>query len=163
MKASARILQKIVDRDELARMVRRWQLLSKTVVFTNGCFDILHKGHLEVLAEAAALGHYLVVGVNADASVHRLKGPERPVNDEAFRSQMLASLLVVDAVCVFDEDTPLELISTVRPDVLVKGGDYDPETIVGAREVRSWGGQVVTIPLVEGYSTSNLIRKIRSL
>jgi D-beta-D-heptose 7-phosphate kinase/D-beta-D-heptose 1-phosphate adenosyltransferase len=163
MKASARILQKIVDRDELARMARRWQLLSKTVVFTNGCFDILHKGHLEVLAEAAALGHYLVVGVNADASVHRLKGPERPVNDEAFRSQMLASLLVVDAVCVFDEDTPLELISTVRPDVLVKGGDYDPETIVGAREVRSWGGQVVTIPLVEGYSTSNLIRKIRSL
>jgi D-beta-D-heptose 7-phosphate kinase/D-beta-D-heptose 1-phosphate adenosyltransferase len=163
MKASARILQKIVDRDELARMVRRWQLLSKTVVFTNGCFDILHKGHLEVLAEAAALGHCLVVGVNADASVHRLKGPERPVNDEAFRGRMLASLLVVDAVCVFDEDTPLELISTVRPDVLVKGGDYDPETIVGAREVRSWGGQVVTIPLVEGYSTSNLIRKIRSL
>jgi D-beta-D-heptose 7-phosphate kinase/D-beta-D-heptose 1-phosphate adenosyltransferase len=138
-------------------------LLSKTVVFTNGCFDILHRGHLESLARAAELGHYLVVGINADASVRRLKGAERPVNDEVFRSQMLASLCVVDAVCIFEEDTPLELITAVRPDILVKGGDYDPDTIVGSKEVRSWGGQVVTIPLVEGYSTSNLIEKIRSL
>jgi D-beta-D-heptose 7-phosphate kinase/D-beta-D-heptose 1-phosphate adenosyltransferase len=147
----------------LARLARRWHLLSRTIVFTNGCFDILHQGHLESLSRAAEQGHFLVVGVNSDASVRRLKGPERPVNDEGFRSRMLASLCMVDAVCIFDEDTPLELITAVRPDVLVKGGDYDPETIVGAREVRSWGGRVVTIPLVEGYSTSNLIQKIRSL
>lgn len=163
MKASARILEKIVDRNEMARMARRWQLLSRTVVFTNGCFDILHRGHLESLGKAAELGHFLVVGVNSDASVQQLKGPDRPVNDEKFRSHMLASLCVVDAVCIFDEHTPLELINAVRPDVLVKGGDYDPDTIVGATEVRAWGGQVVTIPLVEGYSTSNLIQKIRSL
>lgn len=163
MKASARILQKIVDREEMARMARRWQLLGRKVVFTNGCFDILHRGHLESLAKAAEMGDYLVVGVNADASVQRLKGPERPVNDEQFRSHMLASLCIVDAVCVFDEDTPLELITAVRPDVLVKGGDYDPETIVGAKEVRDWGGKVITIPLVQGYSTSNLIQKIRTL
>ena len=163
MKASARILQKIVDREEMARMARRWQLLSRKVVFTNGCFDILHRGHLESLAKAAEMGDYLVVGVNADASVQRLKGPERPVNDEQFRSHMLASLCIVDAVCVFDEDTPLELITAVRPDVLVKGGDYDPETIVGAKEVRDRGGKVITIPLVQGYSTSNLIQKIRTL
>lgn len=163
MKASNQVLNKIVDRHELTRMVSRWHLLSKKVVFTNGCFDILHQGHLEVLSRAAEQGDVLVIGVNADASVQRLKGPERPVNNEVFRSLMLASLSVVDAVCIFSEDTPLELISQVLPDVLVKGGDYDPETIVGSDVVRQHGGRVVTIPLVEGYSTSNLIRKIRSL
>ncbi len=163
MKASNRIPGKVVDPGELTRMVRRWHLLSKTVVFTNGCFDILHQGHLEVLSRAAELGDVLVIGVNSDASVQRLKGPERPVNDEHFRSLMLASLSIVDAVCVFTEDTPLELISMVLPDVLVKGGDYQPEQIVGADVVRENGGRVVTIPLVEGYSTSNIIRKIRQL
>jgi D-glycero-beta-D-manno-heptose 1-phosphate adenylyltransferase len=163
MKASSRIQHKIVDRDELTRMVSRWHLLSRKVVFTNGCFDILHQGHLEVLSRAAELGDVLVIGINSDASVQRLKGPERPVNNEQFRSLMLASLCVVDAVCIFEEDTPLELITQVLPDVLVKGGDYDPEQIVGADAVRGHGGRVITIPLVDGYSTSNLIRKIRAL
>lgn len=138
-------------------------MTGKSVVFTNGCFDILHQGHLEVLAKAAELGSMLVVGINADRSVRQLKGPERPVNDESFRSLMLASLTIVDAVCLFAEETPYELIEAVRPDVLVKGGDYQIEQIVGAELVRSYGGSVVTIPLVEGYSTSNLIQKIRSL
>lgn len=163
MKASTRIPGKVVDPGELVRMVRRWHMLSKKVVFTNGCFDILHQGHLEVLSRAAELGDVLVIGVNSDDSVHRLKGPERPVNDEGFRSLMLASLSIVDAVCIFREDTPLELISQVLPDVLVKGGDYQPEQIVGADLVRQHGGEVVTIPLVEGYSTSNLIQRIRQL
>jgi D-beta-D-heptose 7-phosphate kinase/D-beta-D-heptose 1-phosphate adenosyltransferase len=163
MKASSRIPGKIVDREELARMVGRWHLLSKKVVFTNGCFDILHPGHIEVLSRAAELGDVLVIGVNADASVQRLKGPERPVNNEQFRSLMLASLSIVDAVCIFGEDTPLELIEGIVPDVLVKGGDYDPEQVVGGDVVREHGGEVVIIPLVEGYSTSRLIHKIRSL
>jgi D-glycero-beta-D-manno-heptose 1-phosphate adenylyltransferase len=163
MKASNRIPGKVVDPGELFRMVQRWHLLSKKVVFTNGCFDILHQGHLEVLSRAAELGDVLVIGVNSDDSVHRLKGPERPVNDEAFRSQMLASLCIVDAVCIFREDTPLELINQVLPDVLVKGGDYQPAQIVGADLVKKQGGAVVTIPLVDGYSTSNLIRRIRQL
>jgi D-beta-D-heptose 7-phosphate kinase/D-beta-D-heptose 1-phosphate adenosyltransferase len=163
MKSATLIPGKVVDRMELVQQVNRWKLLSKTIVFTNGCFDILHKGHLQVLTAAAGLGDMLVIGVNADASVKRLKGPERPVNDEGFRSLMLASLAMVDAVCVFDEDTPLELIAAVRPDVLVKGGDYQPDDIVGADIVRSGGGKVITIPLVEGYSTSDLIRRIRAL
>ena len=163
MKASTRIPGKVVDPGELVRMVQRWHKLGKKVVFTNGCFDILHQGHLEVLSRAAELGDVLVIGVNSDESVHRLKGPERPVNDEGFRSLMLASLTIVDAVCIFREDTPLELISQVLPDVLVKGGDYQPEQIVGADLVKAHSGEVVTIPLVEGYSTSNLIRRIRQL
>lgn len=163
MRASAQIPHKVVDRDELGRMTRRWHAIGKTVVFTNGCFDILHQGHIEVLSRAAELGDVLVIGVNADESVRRLKGPERPVNDEHFRSLMLASLTIVDAVCVFGEDTPLELITALRPDVLVKGGDYTIDQIVGADLVQSYGGQVVTIPLADGYSTSNLIKKIRTL
>ena len=163
MRASAQIPHKITDRDELSRMARRWHATGKTVVFTNGCFDILHQGHIEVLSRAAELGDALVIGVNADESVQRLKGPERPVNNQHFRSLMLASLTIVDAVSIFEEDTPLELISALRPDVLVKGGDYRIDQIVGADLVQSYGGQVTTIPLVEGYSTSNLIKKIRAL
>jgi rfaE bifunctional protein nucleotidyltransferase chain/domain len=163
MKSAALLPAKVLNRMELAQQVSRWKLLSKTIVFTNGCFDILHRGHLEVLTAAAGLGDVMVIGINSDASVKRLKGAERPVNDEGFRSLMLASLAMVDAVSIFEEDTPLELIEVVRPDILVKGGDYHPDNIVGADIVRSGGGKVVTVPLVEGYSTSDLIRRIRTL
>lgn len=129
------------------------------VVFTNGCFDILHRGHLCYLAKARDLGDCLVVGINSDASVKRLKGNSRPVNCEYDRSLMLASLEMVDYVIMFEDDTPLELIKAVRPDVLVKGGDYDINQIVGADFVRNNGGNVMTIPFVEGYSTTNIISK----
>lgn len=127
------------------------------VVFTNGCFDILHRGHVEYLAKAADMGDVLVVGLNTDASVTRLKGEGRPVNNEEARALVLASLNFVDAVVLFDEDTPYELIKAVRPDVLVKGADYKPEEIVGHDVVTSYGGTVATIPLVEGYSTTSIV------
>jgi len=150
-------------REELSKQVCRWKLLDRKIVFTNGCFDILHKGHLELLSQAAALGDVLIVGINADDSVRRLKGDDRPVNDEKFRAMLLASLTIIDAVCIFPEDTPLALIQTILPDFLVKGGDYDPSTVVGAEDVLKNGGEVVIIPLVSGYSTSNIIQKIREL
>jgi rfaE bifunctional protein nucleotidyltransferase chain/domain len=128
------------------------------VVFTNGCFDILHRGHVEYLSKAADLGDVLVVGLNTDASVRRLKGEGRPVNNEEARALVLASLCFVDAVVLFDEDTPYELIKAVHPDVLVKGADYKVEDIVGHDLVTSYGGLVTTVPLVEGYSTSKLLR-----
>lgn len=131
------------------------------VVFTNGVFDLLHPGHVDVLVGARRQGDALVVGVNSDASVRRLKGPERPVRSEAERAYVLAAIAAVDAVVVFGEDTPLELVRTLRPDVIVKGGDYTPETIVGAREVREWGGRVVVIPLTPGQSTTSIIEKLR--
>jgi D-glycero-beta-D-manno-heptose 1-phosphate adenylyltransferase len=163
MMHTSRIAQKILDRDELVRQVFRWRLSGKTIVFTNGCFDILHAGHIEVLSKAAEAGNMLVVGINASASVSRLKGPTRPVNAESFRALMMASLHIVDAVSVFEEDTPYELIKAVEPDVLVKGGDYTPETIVGADIVTARGGKVLVVPIVQGYSTTGLIEKIRSL
>jgi D-beta-D-heptose 7-phosphate kinase/D-beta-D-heptose 1-phosphate adenosyltransferase len=132
------------------------------LVFTNGCFDLLHRGHVAYLAEARALGDYLVVGVNTDASFRRLdKGPGRPVVPEADRAYLLAALANVDAVCLFDEDTPRALISRLLPDVLVKGGDYRLADVVGRDEVEAAGGRVVLIPFVEGYSTTELIRRIR--
>lgn len=163
MKASEKILQKLISPDDLRRQSYRWKLAGKKIIFTNGCFDIIHKGHLELLNKAASLGDVLVVGVNADASVRKLKGDERPVNDELFRAGLLASLAIVDAVTIFSEDTPLELIRTLMPDIIVKGGDYDPSTVVGAEDVIKNGGDVVIIPLVAGYSTSNIIKKIREL
>jgi rfaE bifunctional protein nucleotidyltransferase chain/domain len=131
------------------------------VVFTNGVFDLLHPGHVDVLLGARRCGELLVVGLNSDASVRRLKGPERPVRGEAERAYVLAALAMVDAVVVFAEDTPLETVKALRPDVLVKGGDYTEATIVGAPEVRSWGGDVVVIPLTPGHSTTSIIQKLR--
>ncbi|MDX2046717.1 MAG: D-glycero-beta-D-manno-heptose 1-phosphate adenylyltransferase [Chitinophagaceae bacterium] len=163
MKQSHHIPNKILSRAELVYQSRRWKFLGKKIVFTNGCFDILHQGHMEVLKQAAALGDVLVVGVNSDASVKRLKGNKRPVNNEAFRSLMLASLTIVDAVSVFDEDTPLELIIALEPDILVKGGDYKPEQVAGGEQVIKNGGEVKIIPLVKGYSTTGLIDKIQQL
>jgi D-beta-D-heptose 7-phosphate kinase/D-beta-D-heptose 1-phosphate adenosyltransferase len=131
------------------------------VVFTNGVFDLLHPGHVDVLVGARRRGDALVVGVNSDASVKRLKGPERPVRSEAERCYVLAALEAVDAVVVFEQDTPYELITALRPDVLVKGGDYTEASIVGAPEVRSWGGDVVVIPLTPGHSTTSTIERLR--
>ena len=129
------------------------------VVFTNGCFDILHRGHIEYLSKAADMGDVLVVGLNTDASVRRLKGDGRPVNNEEARALALAALSFVDFVVLFDEDTPYELIKVVHPDVLVKGADYKPKEIVGYDIVTSYGGTVHTIPLVEGYSTTSIIER----
>ena len=137
-------------------------MLEKTVAFTNGVFDILHPGHIFSLSQAAQEADYLIVGLNSDDSVIKLKGKNRPINNQESRSLILAALLMVDAVVIFDEDTPLELINAVRPDVLVKGGDYTIEQIVGAKEVIANGGRVVISPIVEGYSTTEIIRKFRS-
>lgn len=157
------ITRKIMTREQLLRQVNGWRVLGRRVVFTNGCFDILHHGHLDLLAKAANHGNVLVVGVNTDSSVQRLKGPTRPVTNEQDRLFQLASLMCVDAVCLFDEDTPAELIKLIKPDVLVKGGDYTIDKIVGADFVLQSGGQVEIIPFVEGYSTTGLISKIRNL
>ena len=132
------------------------------VVFTNGVFDLLHPGHVDVIVGARRRGDALVVGLNADASVRRLKGPERPVRSEAERAYVLAAFAAVDAVVVFAEDTPLALVRHLRPDVIVKGGDYREETIVGAAEVRALGGDVVVIPLTPGQSTTSIIEKLRA-
>ena len=137
--------------------------LERPIVFTNGCFDILHLGHVTYLQQAAALGNSLVIGVNSDASVHRLsKGKERPFNPLADRTAVLAALEAVDLVVTFDEDTPLELIRQIRPDHLVKGGDWTPDSIVGADQVRSWGGKVHSIPFKYQRSTTELVKRIRS-
>jgi len=147
---------------ELEKKLAQWRLLSKTIAFTNGCFDILHAGHIAALTEAATHADFLLVGVNADASVKKLKGNNRPVNDEQSRALLLASLSMVDAVVIFAEDTPLELIKKVKPDVLVKGGDYKLEDIVGAKEVIASGGKVVINPIIAGFSTSSIINKFQN-
>jgi D-beta-D-heptose 7-phosphate kinase/D-beta-D-heptose 1-phosphate adenosyltransferase len=131
------------------------------VVFTNGVFDLLHPGHVDVLLAARRCGNALIVGVNSDASVRRLKGTERPIRNEAERAYVLAAFESVDCVVVFDQDTPIELVNALRPDVLVKGGDYTEAIIVGAPEVRSWGGDVCVIPLTSGQSTTNILRTLR--
>lgn len=151
------------DATVIDRHIHMWRSLSKKIVFTNGCFDILHRGHIDLLAKAADEGNILIVGINTDASVKRLKGQERPVNNQYDRAFQLASLMFVDAVCFFDEDTPGNLIKSISPDVLVKGGDYTIDTIVGANHVQSYGGKVQIIPIVEGYSTSALIERIKKL
>jgi D-beta-D-heptose 7-phosphate kinase/D-beta-D-heptose 1-phosphate adenosyltransferase len=141
---------------------RRWRDgLRGRVVFTNGVFDLLHPGHIDVLSAARGRGDALVVGVNSDASVRRLKGPTRPVRSEGDRAYVLAALESVDAVVVFDEDTPLELVRALRPDVIVKGGDYTPESVVGAEDVRGWGGEVVIVPLTPGQSTTAIVETLR--
>ena len=137
--------------------------MGKSIVFTNGVFDILHPGHIFSLSQAAKEADFLIVGLNSDNSVKRLKGQQRPVNNQDSRTLLLASLLMVDAVVIFEEDTPLELINSVRPDVIVKGGDYTIEQIVGAKEVMSNGGRVVINPVIEGYSTTSIIDKLKAL
>ena len=150
---------KVVAADELALRVALWKQHGERVVFTNSCFDLLHIGHISVIEQARQLGDRLIVAINSDRSVSDLKGPDRPIVDESSRARVLAALASVDAVIVFDDPTPIGLIVEVRPDVIVKGGDYNPETVVGAREVESWGGQVRIVPTVEGFSTTRLIEK----
>ncbi len=149
---------KILDRAALGNRVAMWKFQNRRIVFTNGCFDILHRGHIEYLSKAHDLGDVLVIGLNTDDSVRRLKGEGRPAQDETSRALVLASLRIVEAVTLFGEDTPFDLIDFIKPDVLVKGGDYTEETIVGADIVKANGGQVVTIPLTEGYSTTEILR-----
>ncbi len=163
MKQGSRLVEKIFTWDQLAAQLIRWRLINKTISFTNGVFDILHEGHIKILTQAASFADVLVVGVNADASVKRLKGESRPVNTEHSRALLLASLLMVDAVVLFEEDTPLELIKMIKPDVLVKGGDYTIETIVGAKEVIANNGKVEIVPLEAGFSTTGTIKKMKNL
>jgi len=150
---------KVVSRRELASRVALWKGHGERVVFTNGCFDLLHIGHITLLEQARRFGDRLIVAINSDDSVRGLKGPNRPIVGECERGRVLAALAAVDAVVVFDEPTPLEAIVATRPDVIVKGGDYNPDTVVGAREVESWGGEVKIVPIVEGFSTTLLIEK----
>ncbi len=161
MKNIAAIRQKIFTLQQLVHQVAAWKTISKTIAFTNGVFDLLHEGHIYSLSQAAKEADILIVGLNADSSVKKLKGDSRPINNERSRSLILASLLIVDAVIVFAEDTPHHLITTLLPDVLVKGGDYTIETIVGAKEVIAAGGRVVINPIVEGFSTTGLIEKMK--
>ena len=162
MKQSRQILSKIFKRDHLERQLKTWALPGKKIVLTNGVFDILHQGHVHLLCEAAALGDILIVAVNSDTSVKRLKGNSRPVNDEHSRALLLASMVMVDAVIIFEEDTPLELIKMILPNVLVKGGDYTAEEIAGAEEIINNGGEVKIIPFLEGFSTTSILKKLNN-
>ncbi|HEX4998665.1 MAG TPA: D-glycero-beta-D-manno-heptose 1-phosphate adenylyltransferase [Terriglobia bacterium] len=151
---------KVSNAESIAREARGLQSSGRRLVFTNGCFDLLHPGHIALLRQARALGDALAVAINSDASVRRLKGANRPILSENERAEILAALEMVDFVCVFDEDTPLETILKIRPDVLVKGADWGPHDIVGRAEVESWGGRVATIPLVAGKSTTGVIERV---
>ncbi|CAN5143582.1 hypothetical protein BH09BAC2_BH09BAC2_16480 [soil metagenome] len=161
MKYSLQPENKIYTTEKILPQLNVWKLLGKKIVFTNGVFDIIHLGHLKLLSKAASFADILIVGINSDASVKRLKGEGRPLNDENTRALMIASLFMTDAVIIFDEDTPLNLIKIITPDILVKGGDYTIETIVGAKEVVEKGGEIKIISLEEGLSTSNIIKKIK--
>ncbi|HUZ61373.1 MAG TPA: D-glycero-beta-D-manno-heptose 1-phosphate adenylyltransferase [Hanamia sp.] len=160
MKKSSSIRERIFNIEEIDREVRRLRLKSKTIAFTNGVFDILHEGHIALLSKAATFADALIVGINSDASVKKLKGESRPINNENSRALIMASLIMVDAVVMFNEETPIGLIKIIKPDVLIKGGDYTIETIVGAEEVIADGGKVEIIPLETGFSTTGIINKI---
>lgn len=157
-----KIQNKILNKDNLAEWLSDCRAKGSKIVFSNGCFDILHRGHVEYLAKAADFGDEMLIGLNTDASVKRLKGPSRPINDEYARAIVLAGLEFVSAVVLFDEDTPYNLIKAVQPDVLVKGSDYKPEDIVGYDIVTAKGGRVETIDFVDGYSTTRTIEKSRN-
>jgi len=150
---------RILNREMLTAELARWALLKKKVVFTNGCFDLIHPGHIHTLSMAKSFGDKLIVGLNSDASVKRLKGESRPVKNEASRALLLSALSPVDAVVLFEEDTPLELIKAIKPSVLVKGGDYKAKDIVGYKEMNEWGGEVEIVPFLEGHSSTSLINK----
>ena len=163
MNQSSKINERIFSPEVLQSYIKWWRLINKTVAFTNGVFDIIHEGHIKVLSQAASFADILIVGVNSDASVKRLKGNNRPVNNQQSRALVLASLIMVDAVIIFEEDTPLNLIKNILPDVLVKGGDYALENIVGAKEVTANGGKVEIISLENGFSTTNIIEQLKKL
>ena len=157
------IKNKIVfRREDMIKEINRWKFKGYKIVFTNGCFDILHRGHAEYLNLAADLGDILIVGLNTDNSVRRLKGDSRPLNDEYARAMVMASMYAVSKVVLFDEDTPFELIKLIMPDILVKGADYKEANIIGADIVKNNGGEIKTIEFVDGYSTTRLIDKIKN-
>ena len=149
------------SKNSLAQAIKKWKNKQEKIVFTNGCFDILYLGHIDYLTKAADLGNRLVIGVNTDSSVSKIKGPNRPVIEEITRLNKLASFAFVDAVILFDEDTPIKLIKSIQPDILVKGGDYSLNTIVGADFVLNSGGEVKVIPFLKGHSSTNYINKIK--
>lgn len=157
-----KINSKIFSLDDLKNQVNAWKQAGGDVVFTNGCFDIIHRGHIEVLAQTADLGDRLIIGLNSDSSIQKLKGENRPIIEEQSRAILLASLEFVDAVVIFSEDTPLKLISALLPDVLAKGGDYEIETIVGHEIVQQNGGKVKLVPFVDGFSSTTIIEKIKN-
>jgi len=157
------VRKKLLGRDELAALLKRERQQGRTVVFTNGCFDLLHAGHVRYLAQARALGDLLVVGVNSDESVSRLKGPGRPLNPQEDRAEVLAALECVDYVVIFEEDTPAELIEALKPQVQVKGGDYRPEEVPEQKVLEAFGGRLEIVDLVPGRSTTELIRRIEGL
>jgi D-glycero-beta-D-manno-heptose 1-phosphate adenylyltransferase len=159
MKNTPAYRQKILDKGALLKQMNIWRMLDKKVVFTNGVFDIFHEGHIAALNEAASFGDVLIVAVNSDASVKRLKGPNRPINNEIARQILLANLLMTDVIILFEEDTPKKLIIELLPDVLVKGGDYKPEDIAGAKEILAAGGEVKITGMIEGISTTKIIEK----
>lgn len=163
MKQEQDLQKKILPLSELQSKVAQWKAEGKTVAFTNGCFDILHAGHIASLLQASREGDKLVVALNADSSVKGLKGDGRPVNNEEARALVMAALGMVDAVTIFSEPTPKDLIVVIKPDVLVKGGDYKVEEIAGAKEVMEWGGRVVINPIVEGFSTTSIIQKMKNV
>ena len=154
---------KIYNLYTLTSQVEKWKSNKKKLVFTNGCFDIIHRGHIEVLARTAELGDKLIIGLNSDQSIQKIKGIDRPIIDEQSRAVLLAALSFVDAIVLFNEDTPLKLISALLPDVLAKGGDYEIETIVGHEIVQQNGGKVKLVPFLDGFSSTNIIHKIKKL
>ena len=156
-----KINSKIFSLDDLKNQVNAWKQAGEEVVFTNGCFDIIHRGHIEVLAQTADLGDRLIIGLNSDSSIQKLKGEDRPIIDQQARAILLAALSFVDAVILFPEDTPINLISTLLPDVLAKGGDYEIETIVGHEIVQNNGGEVILVPFIDGFSSTTIIDKIK--
>ena len=156
-----KINSKIFSLDDLKNQVNSWKQAGEEIVFTNGCFDIIHRGHIEVLAQTADLGERLIVGLNSDSSTRKLKGKDRPIIDEQGRAVLLATLTFVDAVVLFSEETPINLISILLPDVLAKGGDYEIETIVGHEIVQNNGGKVILVPFVDGFSSTAIIDKIK--
>jgi len=156
------ISKKILTITYIVKQVAQWRVLDKKIAFTNGVFDILHQGHIFSLSQAAKEADYLIVGLNSDSSVKKLKGENRPINNQDSRAIILASLIIVDAVVVFEEETPLELIKLIMPDVLIKGGDYTINQIAGAKEVIANGGRVVTNPIMEGFSTTNIINQFKN-
>lgn len=154
-------MNKLQSLQEMQKTIAQWQVKDNTVVFTNGCFDILHAGHIHLLEEAKKHGNKLIVALNTDESVQKLKGENRPINTEFNRAKVIAALEAVDAVVLFNEDTPLNLINTLKPNVLIKGGDYTVEQIVGAEEMKEWSGKVEIIPFLVGYSSTLVIENMK--
>ena len=147
--------------EEIGQECQKWKKESKNIVFTNGCFDLLHKGHIDLLKKSLGFGDILIVGLNSDRSIKRLKGSSRPIENKRTRVKKLLKLNIISGLCIFDNETPLELIKVIKPDVLVKGGDYEPNKIIGSSEVIKEGGMIKIVPLLPGYSTTRSIEKMR--